>query len=415
MGNSMVVDWNDQLKNQFIKDKCIEHDLLGSIEIYTYIPDDQVKIFSKTLQLMDQQYFIEKTKLNHPNLFRALFIEKCSNFCSRDQDRYRIYYDYPGEETLETLMKKKQKPFYESAIWSIIFQVVDCAEYLQNQFKSISNISLNTLYPKEKNLKILEVNHLFNIISSYDQALQNCISILSPEQIDQLERNVRFPQINNFKSDVYAFGIVLLCLTTKSDFKSFYNQFNQLEKNNIFQSLQTIKINYSELLQGLIQKMLIDDPEERQSWIDLKKFLDPYKLLQEQEQPFYLDVKLCPQITPQVPLVQSPQKNQINQFIPNQPQIVNLTQSNLQTLWLPGVSNNNQIQHIQQGYQSNIIYGSEYSPQLMNPQQLIYNHNALTNYQSPQINNQGNKFIQQSPGSQKGIDYVQPTLNIRQE
>ncbi|CAD8058624.1 unnamed protein product [Paramecium primaurelia] len=415
MGNNMVVDWNDQLKNQFIKDKCIEHDLLGSIEIYTYIPDEQVKIFSKTLQLMDQQYFIEKTKLNHPNLFRALFIEKCSNFCSRDQDRYRIYYDYPGEETLETLMKKKQKPFQESALWSIIFQVVDCAEYLQNQFKSISNISLNTLYPQEKNLKILEVNHLFNIISSYDKALQNCISILSPEQIDQLERNVRFPQINNFKSDVYAFGIVLLCLTTKSDFKSFYNQFNQLEKNNIFQSLQTIKINYSELLQGLIQKMLIDDPEERQSWIDLKKFLDPYKLLQEQEQPFYLDVKLCPQITPQVPLVQSPQKNQINQFIPNQPQIVNLAQSNQQTLWLPGVSNNNQIQQIQQGYQSNIIYGQESSPQLMKPQQLIYNNNVLTNYQSPQINNQGNKFILQSPGSQKGIDFVQPTLNIRQE
>ncbi|CAD8158657.1 unnamed protein product [Paramecium octaurelia] len=412
MGNSMVVDWNEQLKHQFTKEKCIEHNLLGPIEIYTYIPDDQVKIFSKTLQLSDQQYFIEKTKLNHPNLFRALFIEKCSNICSRDQDRYRVYYDYPGEETLETVMKKKQNPFKESTIWDIIFQVVDCAEYLQNQFKSISNISLNTLYPQAKNLKILEVNHLFNILSSYDQALWKCISILSPEQIDQLERNVRFPQINNFKSDVYAFGIVLLCLTTKSDFTSFYNQFNQIEKNNIFQSLQTMKNNYSELLYGLIEKMLINDPEERQSWIDLKKFLDPYKALQEQEQPFYLDVKLCPKITPQVPIVQSPQKYQLNPFIPNQPLIA---QSNQQVSWIPNVSNQNQIKQIQQGYSPNQIYCQETNPQLKPTYPLISNHNALINYQSPQNNNYGNKFNQYSPGSQNGNEYIQPSLALRQE
>ncbi|CAK77708.1 unnamed protein product (macronuclear) [Paramecium tetraurelia] len=413
MGNSMVVDWNEQLKHQFTKEKCIEHNLLGPIEIYTYITDDQVKIFSKTLQLSDQQYFIEKTKLNHPNLFRALFIEKCSNFCSRGQDIYRVYYDYPGEETLETVMKKKQNPFKESAIWSIIFQVVDCAEYLQNKFKSISNISLNRLYPQERNLKILEVNHLFNILSSYDQALQNCISILSPEQIDQLERNVRFPQINNFKSDVYAFGIVLLCLTTKSEFKQFYNQFNQLDKNNIFQSLQTIKNNYSELLHGLIQKMLINDPEERQSWIDLKKFLDPYKVLQEQEQPFYLNVKLCPKIIPQVPIVQSPQKNEMISLFPNQPQVVTLAQQNPEVFWIPFRQTQNQ--QIQQGYQSNFLDHSDTNPQLINTQPFISNHNALANYQSPQVNNQGNIFNQYLPGPQNGAEYIQPSLGIRQE
>ncbi|CAD8160350.1 unnamed protein product [Paramecium pentaurelia] len=297
MGNNMTVIWSEQLKHSFhLYETNLKHNVLGNIDIYQYIPDNKVKIFSKTAYVPDKEYFIQKTKFKHPNLLRALALEKCSGSCSSDQDLYKVYYDYPGICTLEQIINEKIKKFSESAIWNIIFQVVDCAEYLQSHYKTIGNINPNSIYVLNDGIKILEVNHIFQIESSYEQALKYSIAILSPEQIEQLQRDIPIPSVNGFKSDVFAFGIVLLCLTTLSRYVKFYTQNQELDKNQIYQSLQQTKNQYSELLYGLIQKMLVENPSERQSWIDIKRFIDPFKILEENDQPFYSDLKLCPQI-----------------------------------------------------------------------------------------------------------------------
>ncbi|CAK68763.1 unnamed protein product (macronuclear) [Paramecium tetraurelia] len=314
MGNNMTVNWSEQLKHSFdLYETNSQHNVLGNIDIYQYIPDKKVKIFSKVAYVPDKEYFLQKTKFKHPNLLRALALEKCSGSCSGDKDLYKVYYDYPGIQTLEEIINKKQstKKITEQTIWKIIFQVVDCAEYLQSHFKTIGNINPKSIYSLKDGIKIFEVNHIFNIESSYEQALKNQIAILSPEQIDQLRRDILIPSVNGFKSDVYAFGIVLLCLTTMSNYTKFYTPNQELDKNQIFQNIQQIKMQYSELLCGLIQKMLLENPSERQSWIDIKRFIDPFKILEEKDQPFYSDLKLCPQVINKInnPTVESVQLN----------------------------------------------------------------------------------------------------------
>ncbi|CAK81873.1 unnamed protein product (macronuclear) [Paramecium tetraurelia] len=303
----MTVNWSEQLKHSFdLYETNSKHAVLGNIDIYQYIPDKKVKIFSKLTYVPDKEYFLQKTKFKHPSLLRALALEKCSGTCSGDQALYKVYYDYPGICTLEQIIDKKANKFSEQAIWDIIFQFVDCAEYLQSHFKTIGNINPNTIYALDDGIKIFEVNHIFQIDSSYDQALKNSTAILSPEQIEQLQRGIPFPSVNGFKSDVYAFGIVLLCLTTLSRYTKFYTPNQELDKNQIYLSLQQTKCKYSELLNGLIQKMLLDNPSERQSWIDIKSFINPFKSLEENAQPFYSDIKLCPQITKQnIPTIES--------------------------------------------------------------------------------------------------------------
>ncbi|CAD8145063.1 unnamed protein product [Paramecium pentaurelia] len=297
MGNNMTVNWSEQLKHSFdLYETNSKHNVLGNIDIYQYIPDNKVKIFSKIAYVPDKEYFLQKTKFKHPNLLRALAIEKCSGSCSGDKDLYKVYYDYPGICTFEQIISEKNKKFTESAIWNIIFQVVDCAEYLQSHYKTIGNINPKSIYVLNDGLKIFEVNHIFNVESSYEQALKNQIAILSPEQIEQLQRDIPIPSVNGFKSDVYAFGIVLLCLTTLNNYTKFYTPNQELDKNQIYLNLQQIKMQYSELLYGLIQKMLLENPQERQSWIDIKRFIDPFKILEEKDQPFYSDLKLCPQV-----------------------------------------------------------------------------------------------------------------------
>ncbi|CAD8145953.1 unnamed protein product [Paramecium octaurelia] len=314
MGNNMTVNWSEQLKHSFdLYETNSKHNVLGNIDIYQYIPDNKVKIFSKFAYVPDKEYFLQKTKFKHPNLLRALALEKSSGSCSGDKDLYKVYYDYPGICTLDEVIIEKQrtKKFNEQAIWKIIFQVVDCAEYLQSHFKTIGNINPKSIYVLNDGIKIFEVNHIFNIESSYEQALKNQIAILSPEQIEQLQRDILIPSVNGFKSDVYAFGIVLLCLTTLSNYTKFYTPNQELDKNQIFQSMQQIKMQYSELLSGLIQKMLLENPSERQSWIDIKRFIDPFKILEEKDQPFYSDLKLCPQVINKInnPSVEPCQQN----------------------------------------------------------------------------------------------------------
>ncbi|CAD8076314.1 unnamed protein product [Paramecium sonneborni] len=312
MGNNMTVNWSEQLKHSFeLYETNSKHNVLGNIDIYQYIPDIKVKIFSKMTYVPDKEYFLQKTKLKHPNLLRALALEKSSGTCSGDKDFYKVYYDYPGICTLEQIIREKSKKFTESAIWNIIFQVVDCAEYMQSHYKTIGNINPQSIYALNDGVKLFEVNNIFNIESSYEQALKNQIAILSPEQIEQLQRNIPIPSVNGFKSDVFAFGIVLLCLTTLSSFTKFYTSDQELNKNQIYQALQQTKAQYSELLFGLLQKMLLENPSERQSWIDIKSFIDPFKILEEQNQPFYSNLKLCPQITKKVnnSVIESVQQN----------------------------------------------------------------------------------------------------------
>ncbi|CAD8169105.1 unnamed protein product [Paramecium pentaurelia] len=232
------------------------------------VPVQQMDV-NQQQQLLKQ--YKERCKIKQPHIFYTIESEsqktmKPGQFGQSEVFQIFVFFEY-GQLTLHELTERRQAKRYlipEPEVWCLIKGVMQAMHFFQNNNIPHGMITTKTIYFDEEYLlyRVYDqelIGGRWGNFIKYQQTKDPEIQVfLAPETkpfINSEASLLETAQINPFKVDVFAFGIVLLqCLTL---FQAFENPLKWLDQF------------YSKNLMTFITQCIQPDPNKRQDWIGL--------------------------------------------------------------------------------------------------------------------------------------------------
>ncbi|CAD8122267.1 unnamed protein product [Paramecium sonneborni] len=293
MGNSQNgkedMDYDKMIKNfSYIQD--INHFQLGNIKIYDAIENKNHKIFQyKRLCQSDQQlqqlrnHFIERKKLINEHLIRVFYVMGKESVMCSDTSHVVILGEYFGnslQQEHEYNLNQKMI-FNESRLWLIIYQIIQCCAYLEEQGKYHGDLKIDHVYlDLDGSIKLIEHNLIPGSLNPYQKALYNNeFHAFSPEMLNLLQQSEdkekqysKLDILTLNKSDVFSFGMMILELASQFETKQYYDwEAKTMNYQQIISSIQFLtNRGYSTIFQNLLLQMCLQDIGERPGFQEMR-------------------------------------------------------------------------------------------------------------------------------------------------
>ncbi|CAD8200080.1 unnamed protein product [Paramecium octaurelia] len=336
----------------YSKERESDHNQFGLVKLYNHNQNNSM-ICIKKLQTKSETELtqitnhLRKRKIYvHPNLVQLLAVRTSNeqSICSDSSLVMVISEFFP--DTLESELKKRRQPvkrYPESHIWLLIQQIVDPLAFLEDQKQVHGDIQPQNIYLDESgSVKLAEYNYFPGGQNGFQKMLLiKDKAYLSPILLDNY-RNMNFKaQHNEYKSDVFSFGMTLLevlLLEESYDCMDFQN--GCIIQNVVDSKLQKVRrLNYSQLLTNFVRELLQIEENLRPSWNDLKQVIDQFRDKIFNLIPFYQDKRqMSPNkvvyqssYVPQQQILSSPQSKILSS--PRQPQMLYQTYHQPQPLY----------------------------------------------------------------------------------
>ncbi|CAD8194405.1 unnamed protein product [Paramecium pentaurelia] len=337
---------------QYSKERDSDHNQFGLVKLYNHNQNNSMICIKKFQTKSDTELtqitnHLRKRKIFvHPNLVQLLAVRTSNeqSICSDSSLVMVVSEFFP--DTLQSELKKRRQPlkrYPESHIWLLIQQIVDPLAFLEDQKQVHGDIQPQNIYLDETgSVKLAEYNYFPGGQYGFQKMLlSKDRAYLSPILLNNY-RNMNFKaQHNEYKSDVFSFGMTLLevlLLEESYDCMDFQN--GCIIQNVIDSKLQKVKIsNYSQLLTNFVRELIQIEEKLRPSWNDLKQVIDQFRDKICNLIPFYQEkrqmspTKLVYQSTyiPQQHILSSPQSKILSS--PRQPQMLYQTYLQPQPLY----------------------------------------------------------------------------------
>ncbi|CAD8102189.1 unnamed protein product [Paramecium primaurelia] len=292
MGNTIVLENEDYLKSNILKDKITyvnskQHKYLGQIQLWKNKLNPQEWIFSK-VQIVVKQDKISQIDIDCHFIHSQTCLKKINFYNQRadilrNNQRIRIYYEYLPTNLSMVLKDHQYQGQYvkESFIWKLITQISIVFSYLNSKNKYHSNINIDSLFfDQAHNVKILlclnvrklQFEHFFK--SLIDEGLLKSIQTYS--------------QINPFKQDSYSFGILLVSKMSGKDLTKYTDFYKEvINYQQILNLLGSFFQYYSQYLINIVVSLLQYDDSKRPNISQIFKVMihkQPILFYQPQQQ-----------------------------------------------------------------------------------------------------------------------------------
>jgi len=209
---------------------------------------------------------------------------------SHAKPKVYIYFEYLPQTLRQILDSRKAVPnskqggvrsspgfFSEPELYSILLQLVDVLEYLQQNNISHGEIRAESCYiGKEGTFKLVNKKLIYPEISPFNLAKDGDQTVnLTPAAIEALKKKKSEPREDKYKVDVFCLGLVLLeCATLKSSNQIYdWNNFT-MNLTLLSNRLLEIKDKYSMGFYNTIKSMLRIEEDDRYDFKTLKNILN---------------------------------------------------------------------------------------------------------------------------------------------
>ncbi|CAD8206968.1 unnamed protein product [Paramecium pentaurelia] len=337
---------------QYSKERESDHNQFGQVKLYNHNQNNTMICIKKLQTKSDTELtqitnHLRKRKIFvHPNLVQLLAVRTCNeqSICS-DSSLVIVVSEY-FPDTLESELKKRRQPlkrYPESHIWLLIQQIVDPLAFLEEQKQVHGDIQPQNIYLDENgSVKLAEYNYFPGGQHGFQKMLlSKDRAYLSPTLLNNY-RNMNFKaQHNEYKSDVFSFGMTLLevlLLEESYDCMDFQN--GCISQHLVDSKLQKVKRSgYSQLLTNFVRELLQIEENARPSWNDLKQVIDQFRdkicnlipFYQEKRQMSPTKLVYSQTYVPQQQILSSPQSKILSS--PRQPQVLYQTYHQPQPLY----------------------------------------------------------------------------------
>lgn len=213
----------------------------------------------------------ERLKLNHSYLIemKDYSTKQTNDFCSTFYT-IRTFYEYQMNNLQKEIKHRKDRgiDFTMIELTHQLYNISEACAYLQDRGKSHGDI-------RPSSIAVLEEGKKYKLIDRADTStpafttqqnyLYSCKDLyVTPQTYAALKRNQPKPNENEYKSDVFSFGLCILEAGLKRGVGSIYteNSFNPQELNKLLDEFNR-KYEDNPLLVTTLKKMLAVDEAER--------------------------------------------------------------------------------------------------------------------------------------------------------
>ena len=284
---------NDFINNSF---SLNEYDVIGRHFDEAYGGDIQIikhKSNKKDIKLMKEYRYLENRSLENeietleklikinnscPNLLKIFGFShvKDSVLCGKIQKIY-IISEYIEKNLMSETKKRflNSQLFSEDEIYKLIENIIQTLHKLKQNNLSYDYLQSNSIfYSQNKEYKIL-LPALFNISTHYMEFMRFFNKedfFLSPEALKNIKEKSIFINFDQYKSDVFVLGCIILESISKITCSNLiYLQNLDLNIKILEKALNIIKKKYSESLYNLLKDMVEENPEKRIGFEEIMK------------------------------------------------------------------------------------------------------------------------------------------------
>ncbi|CAD8114537.1 unnamed protein product [Paramecium primaurelia] len=292
MGNSQNgkedMDYDQVMKN-FSFYQEINHFQLGNIKIFDAIENKNHKVFQfKRLCQSDQQlqqlknHFQQRKTLMNEHLIRIFYVMGKESVMCSDASHVVIL----GEYFLNTLQTEHEYNlnqkliFNESRLWLIIYQIIQCCAYLEEQGKYHGDLNIQHIYlDLDGSVKLIEHDLIPGAMNPFQKSLYNNeFHAFSPELLNLLQQGDKENSYMKLdigtlnKTDVFSLGLIILELASQFPTQQYYDwQTKTLNYQQIISAIQFLpNRGYSTILQNLLLQMCQQDIEARPGFQEMR-------------------------------------------------------------------------------------------------------------------------------------------------
>ena len=226
-----------------------------------------------------------RLKLEHPNILQlvGLCTKEESQYCSKF---YKIFllFEYIKSDLDEEIQSKKQKntPFSKDEMTFLIFCCVSALFYYQKCNSAHEDVRSASVFVSQSGVYKLVEHSFFNGPSSFMQVQFNLDRshtgvYLSPQLMESLGK--ARPSHKSVKSDVFAFGMVILETGLLEKLDDCYDfKESKILWNNIEEKLEEFKKRFPGWISTVVKGMLKEKEDER---MDFGEILGRLKISDE--------------------------------------------------------------------------------------------------------------------------------------
>ncbi|CAD8170567.1 unnamed protein product [Paramecium octaurelia] len=292
MGNSQNgkedMDY-DQVLKHFNFNQDVNHYQLGNVKIFEASENKNHKIFQfKRLCQSDQQlqqlkhHFQQRKLLINDHLVRVFYVMGKESVMCSDASHVLVLGEYfPNSLFSELEYNLNQKLiFNESRLWFIIYQIIQCCAYLEEQGKYHGDLTIQHVYlDLDGSVKLIEHDLIPGGMNPFQKALYNNeFHAFSPELLGLLQQGDKehqYGKIDNAtlnKTDVFCLGLMILELASQFPTYQYYDwETKTMNCQQITNAIQFLpNRGYSTVLQNLLLQMCQEDLGARPGFQEMK-------------------------------------------------------------------------------------------------------------------------------------------------
>lgn len=235
-----------------------------------------------------KDYEQENTKLSkqaqyqHPNIIQ---LRQVNSFCEKQfcSSVYKIMHaiEYLPID-LKADIQQRQAPYTEHDLMALLKDVTSAMQFLQSKGITHGDLRMGTIFlqnssAKKTIYKIAEPS-ILRVMPAYLSVLTGHDAkglLFSPKLMDGLRQKAWSPKHNVAKSDVFAFGCILLeCALCKSSDDLFDYKEAKIIKPLLEERRAFVQREFSEDFQEILLKMLQLDESKRPDFLELAELLE---------------------------------------------------------------------------------------------------------------------------------------------
>ena len=252
-------------------------------------------VYMKEKLILDSEIYktrieeaVDRLTLKHRNLAKVYGFTGADSQEVFKNNKFKIYiyFEYIPENLQKAINTRRvplgqrasntKKPgnfFPESELMSIVSQLLDVLEYLQQNSTSHGEIKPEAcLLSKEGIIKLLNRSLLYGEVSAFQLVKQGDRSIfLTPIGLEAIKKKQSEPIEDKYKADVFSLGLTILECATLKPSAHVYDWNNYTVNLNMLSArLLEVKDRYSTMFYELLREMLRVQESQRPDFLGLK-------------------------------------------------------------------------------------------------------------------------------------------------
>lgn len=227
----------------------------------------------------------ERLKMNHKYLIemKDYSTKQKNDFCSTFYT-IRTFFEYQMNNLQKEIKHRKDSgiDFSMIELTHLLYNIAEAGAYLQDRGKSHGDIRPSSIAVMEEGKCFKLIDRADSSVSAVQSQLNYIFSgkeiYLTPQLYNALKKNNMKINHNEYKSDVFSFGLCILEAGLKRGVNAIYteNSFNPNELQKLIDEFQR-KYDDNPLLVTTVKKMLSIDEADRPDFKTIINAIPPYK------------------------------------------------------------------------------------------------------------------------------------------